>query len=204
MAAEPMLADRLVDAALESLKHQPADRLSLRRIAQLAGVSHQAPYVHFGDKRRFLAAVAGKGMHQAAEHAASAVEAAGEDPRARLHALVDAYIAFSDRQPHLHDLANGPLVAKSDHPRLQEAAIAYWDLLHGTVAGCQPPGVAEADVLRRCAEAWGAVYGIARLSSFRQIPGSVPADRGRLLHEAVDTLYRGWWADTHDERDSRG
>jgi hypothetical protein len=30
-------------------------------VAQTVGVSHQAPYVHFGNKRRFLAAVAGMG-----------------------------------------------------------------------------------------------------------------------------------------------
>ncbi len=55
------LATRLVHAALDALAYTPANGLSLRRIAQDLGVSHQAPYVHFGSKRRFLAAVAGTG-----------------------------------------------------------------------------------------------------------------------------------------------
>ena len=192
MAAESGLQERLVAAALHLLKDQPAEALSLRHVALQVGVSHQAPYVHFGDKRRFLAAVAGAGMEVAAREAASAIEAAGGDARSRLHALVDAYIAFSDQHPHLHDLANGPLVVKGDHPRLQAAAITYWDLLHDTVAASQPAGVCEAEVLRRCVATWGTVHGIARLHEWRQIPAAVPGTRVELLHAAVDTLYYGW------------
>ena len=192
MADEPGLQERLVTAALELLKDHPAETLSLRQVALRVGVSHQAPYVHFGDKRRFLAAVAGAGLEVAAQEAASAVEAAGRNPRSRLHALVDAYVAFSDRHPHLHDLANGPLVVKGDHPRLQAAAITYWDLLHDTVAASQPDGVSEAEVLRRCTATWGTVYGITRLHAMRQIPAAVPGNRAQLLHAGVDTLYYGW------------
>lgn len=194
MAADPELAVRLLTAALEVLKEESADQLSLRRLAQHVGVSHQAPYVHFGGKREFLAAVAGRGLHQAANDAAAAVAEVGDDPLTRLHALVDAYVRFIEAQPHLLDLVYGPRVAKDDHPALQGAAIAYWDLVHDTVAACQPAGTSEAEVLRRCAATWGTVYGIARLSALRQIPASVPADQGELVREAVDTLYEGWQA----------
>lgn len=195
MADHRPLEERLVEVALDLLRSEPAERLSLRRVAQKLGVSHQAPYVHFGDKRRFLAAVAGSGLRQAADRASAVLLDAGDDPLRRLHALVDAYVDFIHDQPHVHDLAYGPLVSKADHPRLQDAAIAYWDLLHDTVAACQPAGTAEGEVLRRSAAAWGAIYGIARLATLRQIPASVPGDQRELLHEAVDTLYDGWQAD---------
>lgn len=188
------LDERLLRAALELLREQPAERLSLRRVAQQLDVSHQAPYVHFGNKRRFLAAVAGTGLQGAAAEAAAAVEAAGSDPRCRLHALTDAYLRFVRERPHVHDLAYGPTVDKADHPRLQQAAADYWRLLRDTVAACQPGGVEEAEVLRRCAATWGTVYGIARLTTLHQIPASVPGDRDGLLHEAVDVLHRGWQA----------
>ena len=134
---EDGLESRLLRAALQRLADQPAEQLSLRQIAQDLGVSHQAPYVHFGSRRRLLAAVAGKGMAEATAQA-RAVVAADDHPSARLHALADAYLAFIREQPHVHDLANGPTVAKSDHPLLQQAAIEYWDLLHDTIAACQP------------------------------------------------------------------
>lgn len=189
------LEGRLVTVALELLRTEPAERLSLRRVAQHLGVSHQAPYVHFGDKRTFLAAVAGAGLQAAADQAAEAVAAAGADPRARLHALVDAYVGFIRDHPHVHDLAYGPLVSKADHPRLQQAAITYWDLLQAAVTAGQPPGTGEDEILRRCAAAWGTVYGIARLAALDQIPRSVPGDQRVLIHEAVNTLYDGWQTD---------
>lgn len=186
------LEARLVRTALGLLNDEPAERLSLRRVAQELGVSHQAPYVHFGNKRGFLAAVAGVGLQQAVVAATAALAAAGDDPLRRLHTLVDAYVSFIRVRPHVHDLAYGPMVAKADHPFLQQAAVDYWNLLHDIVAACQPNGTSEAEILRRAAAAWGTVYGIARLATLGQIPKSVPGDQNELLHDAVDTVHQGW------------
>lgn len=192
--ASDTLDERLVQTALQMLTDQPAEHLSLRRVAQELGVSHQAPYVHFGNKRTFLAAVAGAGLQSAADQAVAALGLSGDDPVRRLHVLMAVYISFIRERPHVHDLAYGPLVTKPDHPRLQRAAIAYWNLLHDTVAACQPAGIPEPELLRRCAAAWGTVYGIARLGALGQIPRSVPGDIDSLLHEALDTLRLGWQA----------
>ena len=191
-ATEEGLAARLLRAALGRLADTPADQLSLRRVAQDVGVSHQAPYVHFGSRREFLAAVAGTGMAEATVRAEAAVAGAGLDPVTRLHALADAYLAFTREQPHVHDLANGPMVAKSDHPVLQQAAIGYWNLLHHTVADCQADQTPEAEILRRAAVTWATVYGISRLSAFGQVPASVPATADDLVHTAIDQLIAGW------------
>lgn len=190
---------RLVSAALEALASRPAETLSLRKVAHGMGVSHQAPYVHFGSRRRFLAAVAGAGLQRAANDASAAVAAAGNDPRRRLQALAHSYLDFIRTRPHVHDLAYGPTVAKRDHPLLQNAAIAYWSLLHDTVAEWQPHGISESEVLRRSAAAWGTVSGIARLSAFHQIPQAVPTDTDRLIQTAVDALVAGW--QTRPQRD---
>lgn len=192
--ASGTLDERLVETALLMLTDQPAEHLSLRRVAEELGVSHQAPYVHFGNKRTFLAAVAGAGLQSAADQAVAALAVSGDDPVRRLHVLMAVYISFIRERPHVHDLAYGPLVNKPDHPRLQRAAIAYWNLLHDTVAACQPAGIPEPELLRRCAAAWGTVYGIARLGALGQIPRSVPGDIDSLLHEALDTLRLGWQA----------
>ncbi len=186
------LEPRLLRAALERLADVPAEQLSLRQVAQELGVSHQAPYVHFGSRQVFLAAVAGQGMAEATERARAMVAATDDHPSARLHALADAYLAFIREQPHIHDLANGPTVAKIDHPLLQDAAIGYWNLLHDTIAACQPDGTDEADVLRRAAVTWATVYGISRLSAFGQLPASVPASADELIHGAIDQLIAGW------------
>lgn len=185
----------------ELLESSPAEQLSIREVAKRVGVSHQAPYVHFGDKRRFLAAVAGAGLERAASDASNRIAAAGEGPGARLHALADAYVAFIDTRPNVHDLVYGPLVAMSDHP-LQAAAIRYWTMLRETVATNQPSGTDEAEVLRRCATAWGMVYGIARLNAAGKIPDTVPANRAQLLHDALEVMVDGWLSDGGQKRDA--
>ena len=83
-------------------------------------------------------------------------------------------------------------MAQADHPLLQRAAIEYWDLLHDTIAACQPQGTSEAEVLRRAAVAWSTVYGISRLSAFRQLPAAIPASADELIHGAIDQLSAGW------------
>jgi hypothetical protein len=148
--------------------------------------------VHYGNRRTFLAAVAGVGLAAAVARAREAVDEPGGDVRARMHALAGVYTAFIRSEPHVHDLAFGPMVAMSDHVWLQAAAIDYWNLLVETVAACQPPGVPDGEILNRSTEVWGLVYGIARLDAHRKIPSSVPGDPVDLVHAALDTLYRGW------------
>lgn len=183
---------RLVDAALRQLRETPADQLSLRAVAKEVGVSHQAPYVHFGSKRGFLAAVAGTGLDRAAADAERRVAAAGPDPFARLVALAESYLDWVEADPNVHDLDAALHIPKSEHPWLQAAAIRYWNVLHDTVEACQPDGVSEAEVLRRCAVAWGVVYGISRLAALDQIPASVPGDARQHIHEALAALDAGW------------
>ena len=185
---------RLVEATLEMLRAAPVDQLSLRRVAEQVGVSHQAPYVHFGSKRRFLAAVAGVGLDRAAEAAEASVAAATESPISKLRALARAYTQWVAHQPHVHDLDVALRIDKGEHPWLQAAAIRYWNLLHDTVEACQPPGVSEADVLRRCTITWGVVYGISRLAALDQVPAAVPGDANEHIALALDALYAGWHA----------
>lgn len=188
------LGMRLVEVTLELLREKPVDQISLRRVAEQVGVSHQAPYVHFGSKRRFLAAVAGVGLDRAAAAAEARVDAAGARPIMRLRALGDAYADWVAHDPHVHDLDHVLRIDKSEHPWLQAAAIRYWNLLHDTVQSCQPPGVSEPDVLRRCTIAWGAVYGISRLAALDQIPSAVPGDAREHIGSALDALHAGWHA----------
>ena len=97
---------------------------------------------------------------------------------------------------------NVALSRVGDDPVLQQAAIRYWDLLHDTIAACQPEGTPEAEVLRRAAVTWATVYGISRLSAFGQLPASVSASADELIHDAIDQLIAGWQQPgaTHPQR----
>ena len=52
----------IVNAALEILGETQSLEFSLRELARRAGVSHNAPYKHFADKRELLAAVSAAGF----------------------------------------------------------------------------------------------------------------------------------------------
>ena len=52
----------IVKAAMEILQETQSLEFSLRELARRAGVSHNAPYKHFADKRELLAAVSAAGF----------------------------------------------------------------------------------------------------------------------------------------------
>ena len=70
------LQSALEDAALSLLETQPAARISLREVARRAGVSHNAPYHHFGDRAALLHALGVRAMRELLEAQEAAVETA--------------------------------------------------------------------------------------------------------------------------------
>ena len=61
----------IVSAALEVLSETQSTEFSLRELARRAGVSHNAPYKHFADKRELLAAVSAAGFERLAKQETS-------------------------------------------------------------------------------------------------------------------------------------
>src|SRR4029079_8174822 len=81
----------IVNAALEILQETQSLEFSLRELARRAGVSHNAPYKHFADKRELLAAVSAAGFETLTKRMTR--EIAGLDSaREQLFAMLRAYI----------------------------------------------------------------------------------------------------------------
>ena len=75
------LRQALIDAALEIIRKEGPTKLTLRKAARNAGVSHGAPAHHFGDLRGLLAAIGEQGynlLYQAMHDARQ--DARGEPP----------------------------------------------------------------------------------------------------------------------------
>ena len=77
------LRAELLDTAIEQLREQGTEDLSLRALARAIGVSQTAPYRHFGDKGELLAAMATRGDRELL----STLESAGQSAGARLRRL---------------------------------------------------------------------------------------------------------------------
>src|SRR5262245_33257043 len=93
----------VVKAALEILRETQSLEFSARELARRAGVSHNAPYKHFADKRELLAAVSAAGFEVLTKRMAREI-AGVSDARAQLFALLRAYIAHGVENPALYRL----------------------------------------------------------------------------------------------------
>ncbi len=97
------LVPALIDAAVALLDETQDWAFSLREVARRAGVSHNAPYKHFPEKRDLLAAVAARGFEALAERMLSSLQEL-TDPRAGLLACGRAFVAHGVANPALYRL----------------------------------------------------------------------------------------------------
>jgi AcrR family transcriptional regulator len=106
----------IVKAALEILAETQSFEFSLRELARRAGVSHNAPYKHFADKRELLTAVSAAGFELLTKRMAS--ESAGfGSPREQLFAMLRAYIDHGVENPALYSLMFGGYLGGPDRSR---------------------------------------------------------------------------------------
>src|ERR1700683_1818678 len=119
------LAPALVEAALALLDETQDWDFSLREVARRAGVSHNAPYKHFPEKRDLLAAVAARGFEGLAERTLSSLEGL-TDARARVLACGRAFVACGIASPALYRLMFSAVLTSPEagRPAIEKAAAA--------------------------------------------------------------------------------
>ena len=106
----------IVKAALEILRETQSLEFSLRELARRAGVSHNAPYKHFADKRELLAAVSAAGFEMLTKRMAREIAGLG-NPREQLFAMLRAYIDHGVENPALYSLMFGGYLGGPDRSR---------------------------------------------------------------------------------------
>jgi AcrR family transcriptional regulator len=106
----------IVNAALEILREIQSLDFSLRELARRAGVSHNAPYKHFADKRELLAAVSAAGFEMLTKRMAHEMVRLN-DPREQLFAMLRAYIDHGVENPALYSLMFGGYLGGPDRSR---------------------------------------------------------------------------------------
>ena len=108
--------EKLLEAALAILEEEgDPERVTVRRLAERAGVSLGAVNYHFGSKDNLLNEAVVSVMQSAAGRWLGALPEPGEDPRERLLALLKETSAVAVRYPALsqvsmrHELLNGEM-----------------------------------------------------------------------------------------------
>jgi AcrR family transcriptional regulator len=117
------LSRAIVTAALELVGETQSVEFSIRELARRAGVSHNAPYKHFADKRELLAAVSAAGFELLASRIAETVNGQ-QNPRARVAAMARDYVRHGIENPALYRLMFGGYLTgpEEDRPAIERAA----------------------------------------------------------------------------------
>ncbi len=96
---------KLLDAALEAFSENGFKGTSTRNIADRAGVHHPLITYHFKNKDELWRAAANRIFTEFNTALAAAAQAqAGECPKARMSALIRAYVHYAAGQPALHKI----------------------------------------------------------------------------------------------------
>ena len=184
------LREALVDAGLKLLAEGGVKALSLRAAAQLAGVSHAAPYRHYRDKDALVAAIAERGFRQLT---ASMREELGTDGATlrtpeKLRRLGVGYVAFALSHPANLQVMFSGILKQPDVPEpLLTAANESYAMLHDSVAaGIASRELRAADPEHVTLACWSMVHGLAGLI----MNGALPPMAPEALRETCMQLLR--------------
>ena len=158
------LRNKLLEIANGLLAEDGVHGLSLRKIAQRAGVSHNAPYMHFTDKEAVLVAIAEEGFRSLAIEVDSAIAKAENSTRQKLIAASEAYVRFAlNHSNHIQIMFRPTDVEK--YPILHEVSQASLNRLFELVKNGQKSGELSSGKTHEMTKAiWTMVHGVANLS----------------------------------------
>lgn len=190
------LRPALIQAGLKLLGDEGVQGLSLRAAAQLAGVSHAAPYRHFRDKSALVAAIAEEGFHLLTERLRGEIAACGSsDLWTRLRAAGTGYVSFAIEHPahfkiifgsgHADVIGGGTGAPQS----LRSAGEEAYNVLRELIAeGVRRGKIRHGDVDELCLSAWALVHGLGMLIVDVNVGGL--RDKPSAVRETTETLVR--------------
>ncbi len=154
----------LIVAGLELLQSGGVPALSIRKLAQKAGVTHAAPAHHFPNLKSLRTALAVEGFKMFTQSMESQLAEVDDDPRTRIIAAGKGYLRFAKDNSGLFNLIFGGTDLDGENAELVEASEAAYQVLQM---------IAEPIAIRNGASAsgnksnemmiWSLIHGLAGL-----------------------------------------
>ena len=168
------LRQSLLDNSLQLLHDEGIEGLSLRRLAELTGVSRAAPYHHFKDKQALLAAVAEQGFAALERLLLQVVNDEQIALDTRLQHAVLGYLQFAQTQPALYQLmfgqtlwapttATGPATGTTQFQRTAKDCFRHYVQLFQRLQESGPLAT-DKHALRSAQLLWASLHGLATLT----------------------------------------
>lgn len=169
------LKNALIKAGVEILAKDGVGGLSLRKVAQKAGVSHAAPYAHFADKQALIAAISTEGFRQLYERINAVAEAYKTKPSRQLIEAAWAYVQFAmDDRHRFKVMFSGVLEKEKEYPKFVAESQRNFELVRKIVEANQASGMLRSGPSDLAAlSAWGIVHGFVMLLLEGQISHTI-------------------------------
>jgi AcrR family transcriptional regulator len=165
------LRAELVRLGLEELERNDKDDLSLRDIAEKAGVSKTAPYRHFADKNALLAAITTEGFRRFGDRLKEVLDRREGDGTRVITEMCRVYLMFARSNPKLYHLMFSSFGRLLEDPLCAQEGRRSLDQLREAVKIWLPQSPAE-EIETRVIAIWGYIHGLASLS----LEGFLPAE----------------------------
>lgn len=179
------LRSALLREAAAMLREQGIEGLTLRKLAERAGVRAPALYHHFEDKNDLLCALAEDGFRRLEAVTVGATEAPARDARERMRRFVLAYVSFARERPETYDLMFGRTIWKAGAPTEALREVAY-GTFRRYLEHVIPEGRRDQRALRIAQVSWATLHGLCRLLT----DGIYPHDQSvaAMCEEVVESL----------------
>ena len=179
--------------ALELVDEHGPDGVSLREVARRVGVNHRAAYRHFEDKRALTAAIAEQGyLALAVALEVSWAKSEKKSPRARVMALMDAYLGFALESPARYRITFGRRVNEDDaYPALEAIAERGYMVLLRALAALRDAPASREQIRDMGFSLWSLAHGYLRLVWVKRIRVK-PELMVKYFHALATPLLDGW------------
>jgi AcrR family transcriptional regulator len=162
------LQQTLISAAKQILQTSGLGGLSMRKLAEVTGVSRSAPYHHFSDKKTLLCAIAEDGFQQQDALLMDMINSSQSlQPQQVFESFVIAYVHFAAQNPQQYELMYGSEIWRSGSstPTLEQAAKTSFKRWVSEISKLQSAGVLQQNVtaLRLSQVTWATLHGLCRL-----------------------------------------
>lgn len=186
------LRDRVIKAAVKYIADSGPDGLSFRQIAADAGVSHQAPYHHFGDRSAIFTEIAREGFQKFTEVMSSPARR-DEDSNLSVR-MCERYVDFAlTNKGYFRVMFRSDLCQMDESPETQRAADEAFDTLLVAVGEILGSSASIDEIRVQATAMWSVAHGLATLlidGPLERKIGKV-SDRRALVRSVANRMIDG-------------
>lgn len=156
------LREKVIKAAVKYVADNGPDGLSFRQIAADAGVSHQAPYHHFGDRSAIFGEIALEGFRKFA--AVMGAPARADEDSENCVRLCERYVDFAiANKGHFRVMFRADLCQMHESPETQKAADDAFATLLEAVSEMVGDSASIDEIRVQATAMWSLAHGLATL-----------------------------------------